>query len=129
TSGTTILPSLEFVTESAYYDETTKLGGEGAPKVEYVVPEDFPAHTVKAMTDGAERVYEFLSCRGAIRVDFVVDETGTAFALEVNTTPGLQEHSNLPVSCAHAGISYAELLTGLLAQALAEARPAPWVTS
>ncbi|MCX4632351.1 hypothetical protein [Streptomyces sp. NBC_01443] len=81
------------------------------------------------MAEGARSVYEFLSCRGSIRVDYLADEAGTAYALEINTIPGLQERSNLPVSCEYAGISYAELLTGLLAQALADARPAPWEVS
>lgn len=128
--GPIALPSLEFVTESDYYDESTKLGGAGAPSVEYRVPEDLPAHVNQAMSDGAKRVFEFLACSGAIRVDYMVDTVGTPYALEVNTIPGLQQHSNLPVSCSHAGISYSDLLVELLTEALASAKPMPWgVTS
>lgn len=127
--GLLCMPPLEFVTSAAYYDESTKLGGAGAPEIEYRVPDDLPAHTVKEMARGAEALHAFLDCRGAIRVDYMVDENDVPYALETNTIPGLQRHSNLPVSCAEAGISYDELVIGLLAEAVKRATPAPWTVS
>jgi D-alanine-D-alanine ligase len=127
--GLACLPPLEFVTDAAYYDESTKLGGDGAPAIQYRVPDDLPEHTLKEMTRGAEAVHEFLDCRGAIRVDYMVDADNIPYALEINTIPGLQRHSNLPVSCAEAGLSYHELVIRLLAEAVNRATPAPWTVS
>lgn len=127
TEGLTVLPPLEFITESDFYDESTKLGGSGAPRVEYRVPDDLLPHVLKELSEWTESVYEFLGCRGAIRVDYMIDENDTAYALEVNTIPGLQEHSNLPVSCGFEGISYQGLIATLLFAAIESAEPAPWV--
>ncbi len=124
-SGPTALPPLEFVTESEYYDESTKLGGSGAPHVEYRVP-DLPPHELKDLTEKSKAVYEFLACRGAVRIDYMIDNQGVAYALEVNTIPGLQDQSNLPVSCRLEGITYPELITSLLVNAVENAAPAPW---
>ncbi|MFC9227472.1 hypothetical protein ACFTZI_00485 [Streptomyces decoyicus] len=124
--GSIVLPPLEFITESSYYDESTKLGGSQAPKVEYVVPDDLPPHVVKGLTEQTRCVYDFLACRGAIRVDYMIDELGTTYALEVNTNPGLQQHSNLPVSCALEGMAYPELIERLVLHALKSFEPAPW---
>ncbi|GHH82950.1 D-alanine--D-alanine ligase [Streptomyces sulfonofaciens] len=124
--GLTVLPPLEFITESDYYDESTKLGGSGAPRVEYRVPDDLLPHVFKELSDRTASVYEFLGCRGAVRVDYMIDENGTGYALEVNTIPGLQEHSNLPVSCGFEGITYQELIATLLLDAIESAEPAPW---
>ncbi|MFE5909915.1 hypothetical protein ACFQ6B_12680 [Streptomyces wedmorensis] len=127
--GLLCMPPLEFVTSAAYYDESTKLGGDDAPSIEYRVPDDLPEHTVKEMARGAESLHEFLDCRGAIRVDYMIDADDVPYALETNTIPGLQQHSNLPVSCAEAGISYDELVIGLLAEAVKRATTAPWTVS
>jgi D-alanine-D-alanine ligase len=125
-AGPMALPPLEFITEAAYYDEATKLGGDQAPSVEYRVPDDLEPSTLKTMTSGAEAVYEFLDCRGAIRLDYIIDAAGSAFALEVNTVPGLQRHSNLPAACERVGISYETLIVTLLVDALANRASAPW---
>lgn len=124
--GSMVLPPLEFITESSYYDESTKLGGSEAPKVEYVVPDDLPPHVVKDLTERTRCVYDFLACRGAIRVDYMIDDLGTTYALEVNTNPGLQQHSNLPVSCELEGMAYSELIECLVVHALESFEPAPW---
>ncbi|WP_211768685.1 D-alanine--D-alanine ligase family protein [Kutzneria sp. CA-103260] len=125
-AGSVALAPLEFVTEAAFYDEASKLGGASAPSVQYQFPEDLPPSVVKAMSVGAEAAYDFLDCRGAIRVDYIVDDAETVYALEINTIPGLQPHSNLPAACARAGIPYDALVLRLLAQAVRAHRPVPW---
>ncbi|NIQ12567.1 MAG: D-alanine--D-alanine ligase, partial [Gammaproteobacteria bacterium] len=54
-----------------------------------------------------------MSCRGAVRVDFMVRER-EFFCLEVNTIPGMTETSLLPKSAAEAGISFEELTMRIL---------------
>lgn len=119
--GPVVLPPLETVTDTAYYDETAKLSGHHNASVSFQVPDDLKPDTVDAMATAAETVYTFLDCRGAIRVDFIVNDDGIPFALEINTIPGVQRHGNLPVVCEHVGISYQELIVGLLVEALATA--------
>ena len=58
-----------------------------------------------------------LGCRGWGRVDFLMDEQGTAFFLEVNTSPGMTNHSLVPMAAQVAGISYEQLVVRVLALA------------
>ena len=55
-----------------------------------------------------------LGCRGWGRVDFLIDEKGDAFLLEVNTSPGMTDHSLVPMAARAAGISYDELVLRVL---------------
>ncbi|KMS69714.1 hypothetical protein ACM01_34005 [Streptomyces viridochromogenes] len=121
-----VLAPLEFITESEYYDESTKLGGPGAPSAEYVVPDDLAPHVFKDLSESTRAIYEFLACRGAIRVDYMIDQSGTIYPLEINTIPGLQQQSNLPVSCGLEGIAYPRLIESLLVSAVESFEPAPW---
>ncbi|MFE7271132.1 hypothetical protein [Streptomyces sp. NPDC057623] len=124
--GPVVFAPLEFITESEYYDESTKLGGPGAPSAEYVVPDDLAPHVFKDLSESTSAIYEFLACRGAIRVDYMIDESGTIYPLEINTIPGLQQQSNLPVSCGLEGIAYPHLIESLLVSAVESFEPAPW---
>jgi D-alanine-D-alanine ligase len=46
-----------------------------------------------------------------------MDETGGAYFLEVNTSPGMTDHSLVPMAARVAGISYDELVVRVLALA------------
>lgn len=61
--------------------------------------------------------FRVLGCRGWGRVDFLMDEQGNAYFLEVNTSPGMTDHSLVPMAARVAGISYDELVVRVLAQA------------
>jgi D-alanine-D-alanine ligase len=66
----------------------------------------------------ARRAYEALHCRGGARVDFRLHPERGPFVLEVNTIPGMTEHSLLPMSAAAAGISFDQLVERILQSAL-----------
>jgi D-alanine-D-alanine ligase len=53
-------------------------------------------------------------CRGWGRVDFLMDEAGNAYMLEVNTSPGMTDHSLVPMAARVAGISYDALVLRVL---------------
>ena len=71
-------------------------------------------HELRAQALEAFRV---LGCRGWGRVDFLMDEAGNAYFLEVNTSPGMTDHSLVPMAARVAGISYDELVLRVLALA------------
>lgn len=126
--GPCALPALECAIDAPFYDESAKLGSGEAPQVDYRWPSDLPEQALTAMADGACTVFEFLQCRGAIRVDFLVDDSGQPWALEVNTVPGLQRKSNLPEAARLAGIGYEDLVAYLVLEAVdrREASTPPW---
>ena len=60
--------------------------------------------------------FRALGCRGWGRVDFLMDEAGKAYFLEVNTSPGMTDHSLVPMAARVAGISYDALVLRVLEQ-------------
>ena len=78
------------------------------------------------------RAHRALSCRGFSRTDFILRADGSLVTLETNTIPGLTETSLLPQAAAADGLSFAALVAGMAASALAHLpaslarrRPAP----
>ena len=65
----------------------------------------------------ALEAFRVLGCRGWGRVDFLMDEQGNAYMLEVNTSPGMTDHSLVPMAARVAGISYEALVMRVLSLA------------
>lgn len=65
----------------------------------------------------ALEAFRVLGCRGWGRVDFLMDEAGNAYMLEVNTSPGMTDHSLVPMAARVAGISYEALVMRVLSLA------------
>ena len=65
----------------------------------------------------ALEAFRVLGCRGWGRVDFLMDEQGNAYFLEANTSPGMTDHSLVPMAARVAGISYDQLVVQILALA------------
>jgi D-alanine-D-alanine ligase len=64
-----------------------------------------------------------LGCRDAGRVDLRADERGVPNIMELNPLAGLHpEHSDLPIVCGLAGVSYVELIRRIVDSALRRAR-------
>ncbi len=74
---------------------------------------------VKEASDIALKAYITLGCRDAGRVDVKADREGRLYFLEANPLAGLHPtHSDLPILCSQAGMSYAELLNEIIRSAL-----------
>jgi len=88
---------------------------------QHVCPAEIPYEVATAMMDMAARAHRLLGCKGASRSDFRWDdELGEAgiYLLEVNTQPGMTPLSLVPEQARHKGISYGELVEGLIGEAL-----------
>jgi D-alanine-D-alanine ligase len=107
-----VAPPLEIVGDGIF-DYDTKYGG-GA---DLRVPADVTGHERGLLADAAVRMYDALGCRGLARIDFFLTPAGPVL-LEVNTMPGLTEHSQAPRMFAAAGMPYPELLDRMVTDAL-----------
>lgn len=105
-------PPLEIV-GPGIFDYDTKYGG-GA---DLRVPAEVSQAERDVLTDTAVQMYDALGCRGLARIDFFLTEDGPVL-LEVNTMPGLTEHSQAPRMFAAAGIPYPTLLDRMVREAL-----------
>jgi len=105
------LPPVEVVPHSGCYDYQSKYT-VGA--TDYYTPARLPPETLRYCMTQAEAAVHACCCRGAPRVDMMVDSGGQAVILEVNTLPGMTETSLLPKAAAAAGIDFDALCDALL---------------
>lgn len=96
------LPPVEIVLPSGWYDYDAKYISEATTYD--VDPPGLPADLLAT----AVRACEVCSARGILRVDFRVDRAGRAYVLEINTIPGMTEHSLVPKAAAAAGMNLVE---------------------
>src|SRR5690606_36276096 len=117
--GPRALMVTELVPKSGFYDFDAKYT-DGM--TEHVCPAQIPENIARLCLEYALKAHELLGCRGTSRTDFRWDdEQGEAglFVLETNTQPGMTPLSLVPEQAKHCGISYAELVELIIADALA----------
>lgn len=110
----TALPSVEIAPRSGFYDYEAKYT---AGKTAYFVPARIRPATESLIKKMSEDIVRFLGCRGAPRVDFMLDREERPYFLEVNTIPGMTATSLLPKAARGAGMSFLELCEEILSSA------------
>ncbi|MDX1667852.1 MAG: D-alanine--D-alanine ligase [Limnobacter sp.] len=63
------------------------------------------------------KAYQLLGCSGWGRADVLLDSDQKPWLLEMNTSPGMTDHSLVPLSAKAAGVGYDELVLQLAASA------------
>ena len=108
--GEIVVPEGEFYDyEHKYVDDVVGLS----------CPTDVTPEYSERIRQTAWRAFDALECEGLARVDFFLDEaTDTVIINEVNTMPGFTPISMYPQMWAAAGLSYPDLLSELLTEAL-----------
>lgn len=110
-----VLPLVELrPTAREFFDYTAKYTrGECA----FLCPAPLSEDVAQRAAEVALQAHLALGCRDLSRTDMRIDLDGTPFALEVNTLPGMTELSTFPLAAAAHGLSYGELVEGLLLSA------------
>ena len=91
--------------------------------VDYALVDDDMA---RSAADTALKAWAGLNCRDAGRVDLRADGHGIPNLIEVNPLAGIHpEHSDLPIICTLAGISYSRLFELIMESALGRLRDRP----
>ena len=85
---------------------------------EFDIPPDMPSDVLDEIRTIAVRAFVALDCEGLARVDFFVSADGDVCVNEVNTMPGFTPASMFPRMWAASGVSYPELVSRLLDDAL-----------
>jgi D-alanine-D-alanine ligase len=105
---------IEIIPKNEFYDFEAKYTDGGA---EHVFPAKLDEKTYERAMALGLKAHMALGCSGASRVDFLLDEGGNFFLLEVNTLPGMTEVSLLPEIAAGVGIPFPELCERILKSA------------
>ncbi len=72
------------------------------------------------------KAFKALDCRGCARADVMLRDDGAYFFLEINTSPGMTDHSLVPIAAKQVGIAFPDLCVRILSLASCE-RPAAHV--
>ncbi len=88
---------------------------------QYFVPAPISPDERQRLHDLARRAHAALGCAGASRVDLILGADGRDICLELNTLPGMTDHSLLPKIAAHRGIDYGTLVERILQSAALKA--------
>jgi D-alanine-D-alanine ligase len=115
--GNAALGAIEIVPKRAFYDYTAKYERGMS---DHFFPARIPDAVYKRTLDAGLAAHRAIGCRGYSRVDFIVDEAGRPYILEVNTLPGMTATSLLPEIAKGVGISFTDLVEEILRQALVE---------
>ena len=105
------LPLVKIEAPDGNYDYHNKYFSD---ETKYICPVNLPESVEKAYQAICLKAYEAVGARGWGRVDFLVDADGQCQLLEINTSPGMTEHSLVPMSAAVSGITFTELVLSLL---------------
>ncbi len=111
--GATPLPMIRLQTPHGFYDFEAKYQ---ADDTQYLCPCGLEPQQEQAFQQLALQAFDALGCRGWGRVDLMVDEAGKPWLLEVNTVPGMTDHSLVPMAAKAAGYSFNRLLLEILGQ-------------
>jgi D-alanine-D-alanine ligase len=109
--GDEALPLIRLETPREFYDYEAKYA---ATDTRYIVPCGLPPDAERAIQDESLRAFRVLGCSGWGRVDLMLDEAGKPYFLEVNTSPGMTDHSLVPMAARHAGIPFEDLCVRIL---------------
>lgn len=112
--GDKALPSICIKTNAQFYDYNAKyLSNETC----YFCPSGLDESREQEIQQLALKAYKAVGCSGWGRVDIMCDEEGKFNLLEVNTSPGMTDHSLVPMAAKVAGINFEELVTKIIQSA------------
>lgn len=109
------LPVIEIVPKSGFFDYANKYQ-DGC--TEEICPANIPEEIEQKMRKATERAFIALKLNVYSRADFLLDDKGNIYCLEVNTLPGMTPASLLPKEAAYTGIEYPELCDLIIEKSL-----------
>ena len=115
--GDDVLPAIRVEVPSGFYDYEAKYISNDT---RYHLPCGLAAAEEAELGELCRRAFAAIGGQGWGRVDVMRDAQGRFWLLEVNTVPGMTDHSLVPQSAAHAGYDFDALVRRILATSLDE---------
>ncbi len=113
-----VLPPIGLGTPHSFYDYDAKYL---ANDTQYRIPCGLSAEKEAELKALTARACEAVGTQGWARVDVMQDADGQFWLLEVNTVPGMTDHSLVPMAAKAVGLEFTDLVQAILADSL-EAR-------
>lgn len=111
------LPAIRLETPNVFYDFEAKYR---ASTTQYHCPCGLSAEREKQLQALAVKACQGLDVRGWARVDVFIDDNDAAQLIEVNTVPGMTDHSLVPMAAKAAGVDFNQLVWRILETSLVD---------
>jgi D-alanine-D-alanine ligase len=108
------LPLIRLETPRTFYDYQAKYF---ADDTRYICPSGLPPAQEKIVQAEALRAFGLIGCSGWGRIDVMIDKAGKPYLLEINTIPGMTDHSLVPMAARARGIDFDDLCLAILESA------------
>jgi D-alanine-D-alanine ligase len=109
--GERVLPIIRIETPREFYDYEAKYISDDT---RYLIPCGLAAKKEEQLQALCLNAFRVLGCRGWGRVDLMLDKRGRPYLLEINTSPGMTDHSLVPMAARTVGLSYEDLCVKIL---------------
>jgi D-alanine-D-alanine ligase len=105
------LPAIRLIAANDFYDFHAKYQ---STETRYLCPCGLTGSDEAQLQKIALAAFESVGCTGWGRVDLMRDQQGQFQLLEVNTVPGLTDHSLVPMAAKAAGMRFSDLIEAIL---------------
>ncbi|MDA1118493.1 MAG: D-alanine--D-alanine ligase [Proteobacteria bacterium] len=112
--GDSVLPLIRIEAPQGNYDYQNKYFGDGT---RYLCPCGLPAAQEAELKVLSLEAFRLVGGTDWGRVDFMLDQAGAPWLLEINTSPGMTGHSLVPIAARAVGLSYEDLCMRILERA------------
>ncbi len=109
--GEDTLPVIRLEVQSDFYDYEAKYKSD---QTKYYCPCGLEYEEEKELQILAKLAFQAVAANGWGRVDVIRDQKGKFCLIEVNTVPGMTDHSLVPMAAEAAGISFERLVLRIL---------------
>jgi D-alanine-D-alanine ligase len=109
------LPVIRLETPNAFYDYEAKYN---ATTTQYHCPSGLNREQELFLRNLAVTAGKVVGVKGWARVDVFIDDSGQYQLIEINTVPGMTDHSLVPMAAKQAGINFDELVWQVLETSL-----------
>lgn len=108
------LPVIQLKTSHEFYDYDAKYE---ANDTEYLLPSELSEIEERHLQQLALKAFDILGAQGWGRIDVMQDRSGDFWLLEANTSPGMTDHSLVPMAAKAHGLDFSALVLRLLTEA------------
>ncbi|HFE38420.1 MAG TPA: D-alanine--D-alanine ligase [Gammaproteobacteria bacterium] len=113
--GNDALPAIRLETSNVFYDYEAKYLSD---KTRYHCPCGLSEEKENTLQKLALKAFKAIGATDWGRVDMIMDKRGKVFLIEVNTLPGMTDHSLVPIAAKQAGIEFKQLVMSILEQSV-----------
>ena len=103
-------PPIEIITKNEFYDYEAKYISDDTLHIQAKLSLD----ELRDINSISLKAFNALGCKGWARIDFLQNNDGRFYVIEVNTAPGMTAHSNVPKSGSLIGLTYNKVVQKII---------------